>query len=223
MIASMAKPRFPKSRVWRRVGDSPKQQAKWLLEFGRIQSVDELNRTKRLALLLEVQAFITLSVLHPDLRAQMMHWPLHRSSAVSAALLREVHAWLCEGLEKFSRGETWILEQPAIRYRFERRRGAVGYGIECDLDVDKFKVGACEALREALRYIRFCAEAKCRWPLIAAHGRTIYCSTRCSQTTRMRRWRQRHPDEARERRHAIYEGEMRAKYPRARKLKVGRR
>jgi hypothetical protein len=219
----MAKSRLPKSRVWRRVGESPKQRAKWLLEFGHIRSVDELSRTKRLAMLLEVRAFIALSVLHPHLRPQMMHWPMHRSAAVSAALLRETHAWLREGLEKFKSGETWILGQPAISYRFTRLRGAVGYSIECELDVDKFKVGACEALREALSYIRFCAELKCRWPLVADHGRTIYCSARCSQTTRMRRWRQKNPDEASERRHTIYESKTRAKYPRALKLIVGRR
>jgi hypothetical protein len=185
---NMSKTRFPKWPGWSRVGESAEKRAKWLLEFGRID-LNKVSRNRRLTLRKETRAFIALSIAHPHRRPQMMFLPMPQSVAVSEAFAREVHDWLRDGLEKFSRGEEWVLQQPAIEYGFARLRGAVGWRIRSDSDLDNFKAGTCEALRHALPHIRFCAEKKCHWPLIAGHGRTIYCSARCSQTTRMRKFR----------------------------------
>jgi hypothetical protein len=55
--------------------------------------------------------------------------------------------------------------------------------------LEMFKLGVCEVFRDSLSKIRFCAETKCHRPFIAEHRGTAYCSPRCSQATRMRRWR----------------------------------
>jgi len=179
---------------WRRVGDTFEKRAKWMLNFGAIKELGELSRGHKQNLRMEIQAFITLSESQPKLSKVLMSWPMHPSNAVSEALAREAHSWLRAGLSKFAKGEPWLLEQPAVAYEFSTFRGAVGYrlaksGSKTASELEMFKLGVCEVLRDSLSRIRFCAETKCHRPFIAEHRGTVYCSPRCSQATRMRRWR----------------------------------
>jgi uncharacterized Zn finger protein (UPF0148 family) len=74
--------------------------------------------------------------------------------------------------------------------------------------VEQFKALAYDAFRDARFKFRRCPE--CKRPFVSVR-RQAYCSSRCSQAVRTRKWRKAHPEKNREIRRQQYKRSVAAK------------
>jgi len=183
---------YPSSDVWVRVGVDPETRLRWLLGFGKLDPVS-LTAAQRAAMLQEARAFVMLQEIDPALRGRMRSWPppidatpnvLTRDEAWSAQL------WLKNGLDLLSRSEKWNFK-PRVEYELDAYKGRLWTRLRANSHLEQFKALAYDALHDARFKFRLCPE--CKRPFVPVR-RQGYCSARCSQALRTRKWRKAHPE-----------------------------
>jgi hypothetical protein len=88
---------------------------------------------------------------------------------------------------------------PHVEYELDAYKGLRWTRLRANSHLEQFKALAYDALREARFKFRLCPECKRPFVPIRRQG---YCSSRCSQAVRTRKWRKAHPEKNREiRRH----------------------
>jgi hypothetical protein len=158
------------------------------------------------------------------------HQPLTNSlrEPISDTELERLHRWLAEGVQSVQAGNQWKFETgrqatirwsdwsnapagdvydfaikpaPAPRARAKWSGLIAGRYPSEDL-LGRFRDRVFETVTIAGNKVRRCAD--CPNLYVPTHGRQEYCSRRCSQRVRTRKWRQEHPQEAAELRHRHY-------------------
>jgi len=193
--------------VWLRVGVEPEARLRWLLRFGNLERAsltDKQGATVRQ----EVRAFVVLQEIDPALRGRMRSWPAPADTTPDLLTDGEIgraHRWI-KGLGLLSIGEKWTFA-PRIKYELDAYRGMLRARLRANTRLEQFKALAYDAFREARFKFRVCPH--CRRAFVPV-GRQAYCSSRCSQAVRTRKWRKAHPEKNRAIRRAQYRKAMAA-------------
>ena len=201
-----------KKTPWEVVGESTIEKARWLLDFSA-RDLDHAPTTELLKSRMEARAFVTLGALDPKQRPMMRHWPIAPESALGRKETLELQSWLKAGLERMALGEAWRF-QPEVEFQLGWHRSwrCLTYQTPKGTVLNVFMALTYQLLQEARGHVRSCDCGQFFVPV----RRQAYCSIRCSQRARTRRWRHSHPQQARQLRRAQYEKQL------ARKLKLTR-
>jgi hypothetical protein len=151
-----------------------------------------------------------LQEVDPALRGGMRYLPPPTDATPDVLTLHEAwsaQAWLKQGLDMLSRSEKWNFV-PRITYELDAYKGLFRTGMRATSRLQLFKALAYDAFRDARFKLRLCPE--CKRPFVPV-GRQHYCSSRCSQAVRTRKWRKAHPEKNREIRRQQYRRSARAK------------
>jgi hypothetical protein len=213
----------PSSKVWVQVGVEPEARLRWLLRFGNLD-LDSLTVEERAAVLEEARVFVFLQEADPALRGRMRFWPaptdatpdvLTKGEAWSAQL------WLKQGLDLLTRSEKWNF-MPRVTYELDAYKGLFWARMRANSRLQHFKALAFDAFRDARFKFRLCPE--CKRPFVPVR-RQRYCSSRCSQAVRTRKWRKTHPEKNREIRRQQYQRSVATKLGLSRRaaIKVAKR
>jgi hypothetical protein len=137
---------------------------------------------------------------------------------------RTLHRWLVDGIRTMDAGQDWTPE-PSPRPRFGWWRvvdGFVANYFPASTLQGRFAELVCRALQEAQKDIRRCGFCQ---SLFYPRGRQAYCSARCSQRERTRRFKEiLGGDEAfSERRHRYYRAKIERERGSSFAVKVRRR
>jgi hypothetical protein len=197
------------NNVWVRVGIEPEARLRWLLNFGNLNP-DSLTAAQRPAVLQEARVFVGLQEVDPALRGRMRYLPPPIDATPDVLTLHEAwsaQTWLKEGLNLLSRSEKWNFV-PRITYELDAYRGLFWTRLRATSRLQLFKALAYDAFRDARFKLRLCPE--CKRPFVPVR-RQRYCSSRCSQAVRTRKWRKAHPEKNREIRRQQYRRSARAK------------
>ena len=190
------------TKVWSRVGWAPEERLRWLLDFGSLDRAS-LNKAKRLAVVEQVRAFVVLQQLDPEVRGRLRFLPAPQDTTPNVMTEDEVwlaQGWLSEGLELLKKGQKWRFA-PHIAYELDAYKGMFWARMSATSRIELFKAMAYDALRDARLKFRRCLE--CQRPFVPVR-RQRYCSLRCSQAIRTRKWRKAHPEKTREMRRLQY-------------------
>jgi len=196
--------------VWSRVGLGPEERLRWLLDFGSLDPAS-LNKAKRSAVLEQVRAFVVLQQLVPEVRERLRFSPAPQDTTPNVMTEDEVwlaQGWLSEGLELLKKGQKWRFA-PHIAYELDAYKGMFWARMSATSRIELFKAMAYDALRDARFKFRRCLE--CQRPFVPVR-RQRYCSLRCSQAIRTRKWRKAHPEKTREMRRLQYRRAAIAKF-----------
>ncbi len=175
--------------AWSRVGKTDEARARWLLDFAA-RDLSALSGAGWLDLRWEVFGFLYPPSGGPP--------PFYSDAtppgepSCSEDQVRTVQSWFRSGLERLSAGHLWSVPIAATPHLM-----MVGGRLVTWPDVEDspgeytepFKLKAYEALGREARRFRVCA--KCRRPFLA-RKRQAYCTKRCSQTVRTRKYRAAH-------------------------------
>jgi hypothetical protein len=174
-------------QAWSRVGKTDEARARWLLDFAA-RDLSALSGADWLNLRWEVFGFLYPPSGGPP---PFSSGDTPGEPSCSADQVRRMHRWLRSGLERLQSGEghSWAIPLAATP-RWMMLRGRLMTWPDVDASfTESFKLKAYEALgREAQRF-RVCA--RCGRPFLA-RKRQAYCTKRCSQTVRTRRYRAGH-------------------------------
>jgi hypothetical protein len=183
------------SDVYARVGLVPEPRLRWLLAFGNLDAA-KLNAAQRAAAVQEARAFMLIQETEPDVRPLLRAWPPPRDDTPKVLSDSEVWTaqhWLKQGLDSLRRGELWDFV-PRIRYEMDAHKGRFWVRLRANSRLDLFKALVYDALRDARFSVRHCPECKRAFVPVR---RQAYCSARCSQAVRTRKWRKAHPEKNR--------------------------
>ena len=197
------------SNVWVRVGVDPEARLRWLLGFGNLDPVS-LTVMQRAAVLQEARAFVVLQELDPALRERVRSLPQPTDKTPNVLTGRQAWSaqlWLKAGLDLLSRGEKWNF-MPQVTYELDAHGGLFWTRMRSNSRLEQFKALAYDAFRDARFKFRLCPE--CKRPFVPVR-RQAYCSARCSQAVRTRKWRKAHPEKNREIRRLQYRRTVTAK------------
>lgn len=200
---------IPASDVWQRVGIEPEARLRWLVNFGNLVPAS-LTDEQRAAVRQEARAFVMLQEMDPATRGRMRPWPAPADPTpgfLTDAEIWQAQRWLKRGLDQLGRAKKWNFP-PRVRYELDARRGLLWTRLKATSRLELLKALTYEAFRDARFRFRLCPH--CRHALVPIR-RQVYCSTRCSQAVRTRKWRQAHPDKNRAIRRAQYRKSMAAK------------
>jgi hypothetical protein len=165
---------------------------RWLVAFGNLASAS-LTDEQRAAVRQEARAFLVLQESDPPVRARMRSWPAPVDATPDTLTDREIwraQRWLNRGLGLLVRAEKWNFI-PHVRYEIDARMGLLWTRLKATSRLEQFKALAYEALRDGRFRFRLCPNCKRGFAPIR---RQVYCSARCSQTVRTRKWRTAHPE-----------------------------
>jgi hypothetical protein len=196
--------------IWSRVGLDPEERLRWLLDFGSLDQAS-LNKAKRSAVVEQVRAFVVLQQVDPEIRDRLRFSPAPRDTTPNAMTEEEVwlaQGWLSEGLKLLKKGQKWRFV-PHITYELDAYKGMFWARMSATSRIEIFKAVAYDALRDARFKFRRCLE--CQRPFVPVR-RQRYCSSRCSQAIRTRKWRKAHPEKTREIRRLQYRRTVIAKF-----------
>jgi hypothetical protein len=98
--------------------------------------------------------------------------------------------------------------KPRVEYELDASGGLFWTRMTANFRVEQFKALAYDAFRDARFKFRRCPE--CKRPFVPVR-RQAYCSSRCSQAVRTRKWRKAHPEKNREIRRQQYKRSVAAK------------
>jgi hypothetical protein len=209
--------------VWARVGVEPEARLRWLLRFGN-RDLDSLTVEEQAVVLEEARAFVFLQEIDPALRVRMRSWPPPVDATPN--VLTETEAWcaqlwLHKGLGVLSRGKRWNFV-PRVTYELDAHKGLLWVRLRANSRLQLFKALAYDAFREARFRFRLCPE--CKRPFVPVR-RQRYCSSRCSQAVRTRKWRMKHPEKNREIRRQQYQRSVTTRLGLSKRaaVKVGKR
>jgi hypothetical protein len=197
------------NNVWDRVGVEPEARLRWLLSFGNLVPAS-LTDEQRAAVRQEARAFLILQEIDPPIRGRMRYWPAPVDTTPDVLTDREiwqVQRWLKRGLVLLGRAEKWNFS-PRVRYELDAYRGLLWTRLKATSRLELLKALAYEAFRDARFRFRLCP--RCRRAFVPIR-RQKYCSARCSQAVRTRKWRKANPEKNRAIRRAQYRKSMRAK------------
>jgi len=204
--------------ILRRVGYSDEDWCKWLLNFAHA-SLDELGEKDRASLCHEVPVFLydqmTKQAPRNIFSWRATYWLLEEVSegefpqlALPETDLERIHRWLKYGMAKIEAGDVLDFRFQVeghlslTRHLFDgeklvRRSYLASYEFKSNLvELDeRFAVRVYEMLKSCGQAISGCVD--CRTLFVADHGRQAYCSERCSQRVRTRKWRKRNPEKTR--------------------------
>jgi hypothetical protein len=190
--------RLPGSHAFTERYREKRERAEWLVQFAQTD-LSQLSERSRKKIQKEFLA--------------------HFRSARPSDLF-PVHDWLKQGLAKLIVGEGWQITEK-IHYCLSLGKGTVGTLSELSrgegaptgefLCLEVIPLSRLQLIGvfhdfESAGLVK-CSECgtlfvpRRRDNLFARRKRDYYCSARCSQTARTRRWRKQHPDQAREIRH----------------------
>jgi hypothetical protein len=191
------------NNVWVRVGAEPEARLRWLLDFGNLDSA-ALSAPQHAAVIQEARAFVVLQQLDPALRRTMRSWPEPTDATpnvLTEAEVWSVQRWLKQGLELLRRSEKWNFK-PRVEYELDAHGGLFWARMTASSRLEQFKALAYDTFRDARFKFRRCPE--CKRPFVPVR-RQAYCSARCSQAVRTRKWRQANPEKNREIRRRQYQ------------------
>lgn len=194
------------NNVWDRVGMEPEACLRWLLRFGNLDPAS-LSDEQRAIVRQEARAFQILQQTDPAIRARIRSWPAPQEQTPDALTESEIwqaQRWLKRGLELLGRSERWKFV-PRVRYELDAHRGLLWARLTADSRLDQFKAMTYAAFRDARFKFRLCPN--CRNGFVPIR-RQRYCSARCSQAVRTRKWRKLHPEWNRAIRRAQYRRSM---------------
>jgi hypothetical protein len=197
------------NNVWARVGVEPEARLRWLLDFGDLDPVS-LTAAQRAEVLQEARAFVVLQDVDPPLRRQMRSYPPPTDATPKVFTADEAWSaqrWLKQGLDLLRRSEKWNFK-PRIEYELDASAGLFWTRMKSNSRLEQFKALAYDAFRDARFKFRRCPE--CKRPFVPVR-RQAYCSSRCSQAVRTRKWRKAHPEKNREIRRQQYKRSVAAK------------
>jgi len=188
----------------KRVGRKDEERARWLLRFAA-QDMASASDGQRMDLSWDIVRFASAS---PTRVIQLEIGPRGLSVPVKG-----IHQWLSNGIRTLSKGmqveergpveidvpSGWRIDAPlAFRLVWD------GHRLTDEPLVDIRPRFAAEAYRVLIAAAsRFKVCARCCAAFIA-RGRQNFCSPRCSQAVRTRRYRAKHPDKASDARHEAY-------------------
>ncbi len=234
---SAASEMFPEelAKAARRVGRDPDQQARWLLDFAWCGLDDQA-----VALGWDLEAFLWIGSQYEVWARGRPGHPAHRPPARPCTLdeLRQCQELLREGLRSLVYEGIWSMKVPATTHvfrwsglpqqkertawygkldwvpatprRVEKERPNSAFGLVRRDTAGLFALRVYETLRDAGPRFRVCEREGC-WKPFIARKRQAYCSRRCSQTVRTRRFRTRAPERVRKLRRGAYERSVRAR------------
>jgi len=194
---------YPSSDVYGRVGLVPEQRLRWLLGFGNLDPT-QLDAKKRTAVIEEARAFLVIQEVDPAIRKLLRSWPAPRDDTpdtMSEPDVWRAQGWLRHGLDALRRGKIWSFA-PRVRYEVEIHKALLFWArLRANRRLELFKALVYDALRDARFSLRLCPE--CQRPFVPTR-RQAYCSARCSQAVRTRKWRKAHPEKNRAIRRNLY-------------------
>jgi hypothetical protein len=197
------------SDVWNRVGMEPEDRLRWLVGFGNLVPAS-LTDNQRITAKQEARAFAFLQEIDPPIRKRMRSWPAPADDTPDVLTDAEVwraQRWLKQGLVLLAHAEKWNFAQ-RVQYQLEAKKGFLFARLKASSNLNQFKAMAYETFRDARLKFRLCLD--CRNAFVPIR-RQAYCSPRCSQAARTRRWRNAHPERNRAIRRAQYQKSMAAK------------
>ncbi len=184
------------ARAWGRVGQTPEARARWLLRFAG-QDLEDLKPQQWPRLGWQMSAFLSGSA------------PLGRREwldPVREKVIHACHAWLRDGFQTMAEPTgVWSSEENVRSILFMRDGKLIGGKSPSAFlsDFAWFRVAVHETLTAARRRFRFCGNPSCRKSFIA-RKRQAYCTRKCSQVVRTRKFREKHPEKVREWRRLFY-------------------
>jgi hypothetical protein len=206
------------NNIWVQVGFEPEERLRWLLRFGNLEraalTVDQRNAIRQEAL-----AFAIFQELDPALRGRLRSLPPPDPAAPNTLDDAEVwraQLWLKRGLKMLGRAEKWNFA-PRVKYELDAHRGLLWTRLKADSRLEQFKALTFEVFRDARFKFRLCP--RCRRAFVPIR-RQAYCSARCSQTVRTRKWRKAHPEKNRAIRRSQYRKSIAAKLKLSKKARV---
>ncbi len=206
------------SNVWARVGVEPEARLRWLLDFGNLDTVS-LTAAQRADVLQEARAFVVLQDVDPPLRGQMRSYPPPTDATPKVLTGDEAWSaqrWLKQGLDLLRQSKKWNFK-PRVEYELDAHGGLFWARMTANSRLEQFKALAYDAFRDARFKFRRCPE--CQRPFVPVR-RQEYCSARCSQAARTRKWRKAHPEKNREIRRQQYKRSVAAKLRLSRRARV---
>jgi hypothetical protein len=212
-------------RALRRVGASVERQLGWLLDLAHID-YERLGERERRGVGQELFLFLLLRPLNDAparlVRAYVETIPLQAilegvpgspERMLPEKQTKEAHAWLSQGIASIETGRSFNFDleiKSAVRLWSPTARQRQTLRISEQPSVSdvltRFAARTYETLSAGKSVIRRCAE--CQHLFVPAHALQNYCSQRCSQRIRTRKWRRNHPEKAKELRHAQYRREV---------------
>jgi len=197
-----------------RVGRSDEHRMRWLLRFAALGAENSED------LRYEILTF----AVPPS--ARFVPCEVYATSGELDLGIGNFLQWLRSGLDTLKEGflhghpVDWSVNAPGSHH-FTWRNGrlldkpSIDDGI---LTEDRFKAQVCSVLTSQGHRIRFCR--KCA-KLFLGQRRQAYCDPKCSQITRTKRYRERHPEKIRDQRHEAHVRKQQQHY--GPKVKVARR
>lgn len=191
------------SDIWERLDTDAEARLRWLVGFGNLD-VASLSEEQRAAVRQEARAFETLQLLDPAIKRQLRGLPAPTDTAphsLTDAEIWRAQRWLKRGLNLLGRGEKWNYTA-RVTYELDAPRKLLFTRLKANSRLELFKALAYEAFRDARLKFRLCLD--CGRPYVPIR-RQAYCSKRCSQAVRTRKWRKAHPEKNRELRRRAYQ------------------
>jgi hypothetical protein len=174
-----------------RLGSSQKARLRWLVERMAAQPNQPPPP-------LDTTELVSFALLQSGAGSHLATMPRVRSAG-----LNELTHRVSEGLALFVDGQPWKIEVRELIDRvLERRAGVRGvdqdepYGARSSWQArsvkavsTRFLLGAADLVERQQRWLSRCRRQDCRRIFVRNHQRQNYCSKRCSQTSRTRRFR----------------------------------
>ncbi len=204
-----------------RVGRTAGIRSRWLLTFAA-RDLKTLTPRARRIVQMEVDFFVVSENIGRSPRVPgglaAIRFPAEEFAKhppmIEDRQIRRWHRWLRGGIAKLVRGEVWRI---SVAMMHQLGVGSfLSLGITRSID-DIFKIGTVEAFKHEWSRFRLCE--RCRAAFIG-QKRQSYCTSRCSQAMRTRRYRTRNAERVRVLRRANYERKQRVKH--GAKVRVGR-
>jgi hypothetical protein len=193
------------AEAFTRVGARPEERLGWLVDFARREAIDPKPYGRDWN---EVQAFVLTA---PD---QIPFWrPDQEARLLEAGKNRRLLLELSGGLKAAFEG---LARDRRLRLPFEnnevewRADGTLVLRAGGDLR-QRFNAAVVTVLMAVAQRLAICQNAECQAPFAKA-GKAAYCSPRCSQHVRTKRFRATHPEKVRRWRRKKHVKKQRARY-----------
>jgi hypothetical protein len=171
------------------------RRAGWLIDLANVKS-DELSRAEKTRLRAECTAFLEIFKAGPFAREHVaggVPFPnVNAVLAVSETDLATFQRWLKEGVTTLLKSEQWRVEA-RVEYRISLTDEGGFWSHEVDPSNDvgsALRRATYESLRDAQKTTRRCLECG---TLFMRRRSQIFCSPRCGNLNRTRRWIAKHP------------------------------
>lgn len=214
-----------------RVGTSDRERLTWLLGFER-KDVGQLSQGQLLDMVWEIVAFwveVDLKRL-PGGQTRLgpfpgftdLHEQVMRDHEAAGAEVKSIHVRLCDCLRRlFTNGSAeYQVSCPPLLRLLRLPTGQISRGVFNQSLSDTFIPKVFDLLMRLGDHLTRCANQKCN-NLLVRHRRQVFCSPRCSQSARTKKWRETHRERLQQMRRNTYAKKMRRKH--GEKVRIQRR